>query len=124
VLLSRFLQLRLGLDRAALIGFENLHQRDPRAPRVLFTHDNYLRDHTGEPDGKRDYRGKKVVLLVRHPADVAVSQYFQWRFRMRPRKKEPGPASNRNLLGTHQVHPWRRLTHRQVCSISNQILDG
>jgi hypothetical protein len=87
VLLSRFLQLRLGLDRAALIGFENLHQRDPRAPRILFTHDNYLRDHTGEPDGKRDYRGKKVVLLVRHPADVAVSQYFQWRHRMRPRKK-------------------------------------
>ncbi len=28
-----------------------------------------------------------MVLLVRHPADVAVSQYQQWRHRMRPNKK-------------------------------------
>ncbi|MEO1020436.1 MAG: sulfotransferase domain-containing protein, partial [Pseudomonadota bacterium] len=36
---------------------------------------------------KVDYYGKKVVLLVRHPGDVAVSQYFQWRYRMRENKK-------------------------------------
>src|SRR5262249_16335641 len=29
---------------------------------------------------------KRTILLVRHPADVAVSQYFQWRHRMRRRK--------------------------------------
>ena len=34
-----------------------------------------------------DFYGKKVVLLVRHPADVAVSQFHQWKFRMRPHKK-------------------------------------
>jgi hypothetical protein len=28
------------------------------------------------------------VLLVRHPGDVAVSQYFQWRHRMQPYKKK------------------------------------
>ena len=27
------------------------------------------------------------MLLVRHPADVAVSQYFQWKHRIQPRKK-------------------------------------
>jgi len=31
--------------------------------------------------------GKKVLLLVRHPADTAVSQFFQWKHRMKPRKK-------------------------------------
>ena len=33
-----------------------------------------------------DYAGKKVVLLVRNPADVAVSQYYQWKYRMKPNK--------------------------------------
>ena len=36
---------------------------------------------------RRDFYGKKVVLLVRQPADVAVSQFHQWKFRMRPHKK-------------------------------------
>jgi hypothetical protein len=52
----------------------------------MFTHDNYLRDFTGT-EGKSDFQGKKLVVLVRHPADTAVSQYFQWRYRMKPGKK-------------------------------------
>lgn len=87
VLLSRFFQLRYALNDTALIGFDNLHARDRRIPRVFFTHDNYLRDFTGNSDDKRDFYDKRTVLLVRHPADVAVSQFFQWKFRMRPGKK-------------------------------------
>ena len=87
VLLSRFFQKRFGLSDSAFIGFDNLHRRDAGVPRLLFTHDNYLRDYTGHGADKRDYYGKRTVLLVRHPADVAVSQYFQWKFRMRPHKK-------------------------------------
>jgi hypothetical protein len=87
VLLSRFFQLRFGLKPSAFIGFDNLHRKDEGIPRVFFTHDNYLRDFTGNRDSKRDFYGKKVVLLVRQPADVAVSQFHQWKFRMRPHKK-------------------------------------
>ena len=56
-------------------------------PAILFTHDNYLGDYTGHGVDKADYLGHRVVLLVRDPADTAVSQYFQWRFRMRRGKK-------------------------------------
>jgi len=87
VLMSRFYQVRDGLPERMLIGFDNFHRKRPAVPRVFFTHDNYLKDYTGEGDSKAAYRGHKVVLLVRHPADVAVSQFFQWRFRMRPHKK-------------------------------------
>ncbi len=87
VMLSRFYQVKHGLPERLLIGFDNLHRKNPAVPRIFFTHDNYLKDYTGAADSKRDYAGKKVVLLVRHPADVAVSQYFQWKFRMRPVKK-------------------------------------
>ncbi len=87
VMLSRFYQLRHGLAERHLLGFDNLHLRNRAIPRIFFTHDNYTKDYTGHADSKADYYDKKVVLLVRHPADVAVSQYQQWRHRMRPNKK-------------------------------------
>jgi hypothetical protein len=87
VMLSRYLKLAYGLPGERLIGFDNFHRQDARVPRVFFTHDNYLRDYTGAGESRRDFRGKRVVLLVRNPQDTAVSQYFQWKFRMRPRKK-------------------------------------
>jgi hypothetical protein len=88
VLLSRFFQLRFGLRPSAFIGFDNLHRRHEGIPRIFFTHDNYLRDFTGNLDNKRDFYGRKVVLLVRQPEDVAVSQFHQWKFRMRPQKMD------------------------------------
>lgn len=87
VMLSRFYQLRYGFSARHLIGFDNLHRKNRAIPKVLFTHDNYIRDYTGNLDNKADFYGKKVILLVRDPRDTAVSQYFQWRYRMRPNKK-------------------------------------
>ncbi len=87
VMLSRFYQLKHGLGSRHLLVFDNLHRKNPAIPTVLLSHDNYLKDYTGNADNKSDYAGCKVVLLVRHPADVAVSQFFQWKHRMRPAKK-------------------------------------
>jgi hypothetical protein len=86
VLVSRFYQLEYGLPEW-LIGFDNFHYLNRAIPKIFFTHDNYVKDYSGNHDNKADYYDKKVVLLVRHPADVAVSQYHQWRYRMRDRKK-------------------------------------
>ncbi len=87
MLLSRWFQLRYGLPPQALLGFDNFHRADPRIPRIFFTHDNYLRDWTGHRDDRRDFYDRRTVLLVRDPRDVAVSQFFQWKYRMRPAKK-------------------------------------
>ena len=87
VMLSRFYQLKHDLPVNSLIVFDNLHAKNPDIPRIFFTHDNYLKDFTGNADSKKDYYQKKVVLLVRDPRDVVVSQYFQWKHRMRPWKK-------------------------------------
>jgi len=75
------------LPGTALIGFDSLHYRHPEIPRILFTHDSYLSYYTGNFNSKADYRKLKTLILVRHPADVAVSQYFQWKHRIIPRKK-------------------------------------
>ena len=88
VMLSRVYAKRHGLNEDALMRFGEFKRKSNGAvPAILFTHDNYLGDYTGHGDDKSDYAGHKVVLLVRDPADTAVSQYFQWRHRMRRHKK-------------------------------------
>ena len=109
VLLSRFFQLRFGLRPSAFIGFDNLHRKNDGIPRVFFTHDNYLRDFTGNADSKRDFYGKKVVLLVRQPGDVAVSQFHQWKFRMRPHKKGLNNIRTTARRSTCSPSPWTRM---------------
>ncbi len=86
VMLSRYYQLAYKLPERILMGFDNFHKVNSAVPRIFFTHDNYLRSYTGNLDSKKDFYDKKVVLLVRRPQDVAVSQFFQWKYRMRPNK--------------------------------------
>jgi hypothetical protein len=87
VMLSRAYQLKGNLDADELLDFDNLKKRDPQLPAVFFTHNNYLRDYTGNQHSKSHFQGRRIVLLVRDPRDVAVSQFFQWQYRMRPNKK-------------------------------------
>jgi hypothetical protein len=87
VMLSRVYQKMYGLPPRALIGFDNFHGMNRAIPKIFFTHDNYIKDYTGHTDSKVDFYGKKVVLLARDPRDVAVSQFFQWKYRMKPNKK-------------------------------------
>jgi len=87
VMLSRAYTLKGGFEASELLDFDNLKKRDSSLPAVFFTHNNYLRDYTGNQRSKRHFQGKRIVLLVRDPRDVAVSQFFQWQYRMRPNKK-------------------------------------
>ena len=87
VMVSRFYQQRYGLPEHSLIKFDNFRSKDKAIPLILFTHDNYIRDYTKHHDSKVDFYEHKVVVLARHPVDVAVSQYFQWKHRMTPIKR-------------------------------------
>ncbi|MGD2055266.1 MAG: sulfotransferase domain-containing protein [Gammaproteobacteria bacterium] len=87
VMLSRLYQVKHGLAQRYLIGFDNFHSMNRAIPKIFFTHDNYIKDYTGNADSKKDFYGHKVVLLARDPRDVAVSQFFQWQYRMKPNKK-------------------------------------
>lgn len=88
VMLSRFYQIKHGLPVNRLLEFDNLHRMNPAVPKVFFSHNNYLKDYLNVDDTLDHFRGKRVVLLVRDPRDVAVSQFFQWKYRMRPNKKQ------------------------------------
>jgi len=87
VMISRLYSQVYDLPEDVMIGFDNFHNLDRRVPRIFFTHDNYIADYTGNTDSKADFYDKKVVLLMRDPRDVAVSQIFHLRFRTSAEKK-------------------------------------
>jgi len=88
VMLSRYFQLRFGLPEYSLFSFDNLHAQNRAIPTIQFTHDNYIRDYTGSGGRKTAFYRKPTLLLARHPANVAVSLFFQWRYRMPAHKKQ------------------------------------
>lgn len=87
VLLSRYFAQKFGLPAGSLMEFDEFHRARAELPVLFFTHDNYLKDYAGHGRKFELYGDKRVILLVRDPRDTAVSQYFQWKLRMMPRKK-------------------------------------
>ncbi len=86
VMVSHLFRVMYDLPDNAILGFDNFHNLNRSVPKVFFTHDNYIKDFTGDFESKQPFYDKKVVLLARDPRDVAVSQFFQWKFRIKPSK--------------------------------------
>jgi hypothetical protein len=86
VLLARLRSHSNANDGRPLSMIRDFFRRDASLPGIFFTHDNYIKDYSGHADSKADFYGRRVVLLVRDPRDVTVSQYFQWQHRMNPMK--------------------------------------
>jgi Sulfotransferase domain len=86
VMVSHLFRVMYGLPENAVLGFDNFHNINKAVPKTFFTHDNYIKDFTGDSHSKAPFYHKRVVLLARDPRDVAVSQFFQWKFRIKPTK--------------------------------------
>ena len=83
-MLARLFQLKFGIDERRLLDFASLKRAGSGVPRLLFVHAG---DAMREPDAihveAADYAHCKVILLARHPADVAVSRYHHLKHRSR-----------------------------------------
>ncbi|MDH4041597.1 MAG: sulfotransferase domain-containing protein [Gammaproteobacteria bacterium] len=86
VMVSHLFRVMYQLPENAILGFDNFHNLNRAVPKIFFTHDNYIKDFTGDFSSKQPFYNKRVVLLARDPRDVAVSQFFQWKFRIKPSK--------------------------------------
>jgi alcohol sulfotransferase len=86
VMISHLFRVMYDLPDNAILGFDNFHNLNRGVPKIFFTHDNYIKDFTGDFQTKQPFYGKRVILLARDPRDVAVSQFFQWKFRVKPSK--------------------------------------
>ncbi len=86
VMMSHLFRVMYKLPKNAVLGFDNFHNLNRAVPKTFFTHDNYIKDFTGDNQSKAPFYDKQVILLARDPRDVAVSQFFQWKFRIKPTK--------------------------------------
>lgn len=83
-MLARLYQRRFGIDERDLLEFTKLRHASAEVPRVLFTHGgDAMREAAEITVHPRDYAGKKLVLIARHPGDIAVSRYHHLKHRSR-----------------------------------------
>jgi len=93
VMLSRLYQVRHGLPASLIVTSDELARRNPAIPRITATNGHYSYEGIvgealapGAPDSP--LRHKPIVLLARHPCDIAVSWYFQFTRRQSAHKQE------------------------------------
>lgn len=87
-MLSRLFQRRFGIDERRLLEFPMLQRARAEVPRLLFTHaGDAMRTADEIRLDPADYEERRVVLLARHPGDVAVSRYHHLKHRSRDRAR-------------------------------------
>jgi hypothetical protein len=83
-MVARLYQRLFAIDERDLLEFPLLRRAPANVPRLLFTHAG---DTMRRPDeihvDLSDYAAKKVVVIARHPGDIAVSRYHHLRHRSR-----------------------------------------
>ena len=83
-MLARLYKHRFGIDERSLLEFRSLARASADAPLVLFSHGGDAMRRADQIHVNRaDYRHKKVVLIARHPGDIAVSRYHHLKHRSR-----------------------------------------
>jgi hypothetical protein len=83
-MLARLYQRRFGIDERTLLEFPLLRRAPPSVPRVLFTHaGDAMRSPAEIRIDPSDYAHAGLVLIARHPGDVAVSRYYHLKHRSR-----------------------------------------
>lgn len=88
-MVARLYQRRFGIDERNLLEFPALRRSPQQAPKVLFTHGgDAMRRPTEIRIDARDFAGKRVVLIARHPGDVAVSRYHHLKHRSRDKARQ------------------------------------
>src|SRR4051812_7781780 len=87
-MLARLFQRKFGIDERRLLEFPMLENAPAGVPRLLFTHAG---DTMRSPEQIHlqagAYADKKVVLIARHPGDIAVSRYHHLKHRSRDRAR-------------------------------------
>lgn len=82
VMLARLYERQFGIDDREALRFATLRCAPKAVPRILFTHNgDAMRRPSRISINKKAFAGRKVVLLSRHPGDVAVSRHYHLKHR-------------------------------------------
>lgn len=118
VMLSRLYHVRYGLPPERIVKSDEFYNRDRALPRFLFTNGHYTYESAvqGVLDdmGPGMAEGKKLVLLARHPCDVAVSWYLQFTKRTKAYKRELIASTLRQPIDRERISMWDFVMHEEL----------
>jgi len=118
-MISRVYQLRHGLPETLVLKTDELHRRVPAIPGFCFTNGWYsyeavIGEILAPGHAECAIRRKPIVLLARHPCDIAVSWYHQFTRRMSPAKRELINASLARPIDHRRISLWEFVRHGPV----------
>ncbi len=115
-LITRLYAVRYGLPSHRVVRTDELHALDARAP-VFVSTSGRLSWEAGFGDRvvvDPELRGKKLLLLARHPGDIAVSWYLQFTRRTSAFKRELLLAEMGEPIDRERIDRWSFLTHPEI----------
>ena len=116
VLITRLYAARYGLSSRRVVRTDELHALEPAVP-VFLSSSGYLSWERGWGDRvARDpeLREKKLLLLARHPCDIAVSWYIQFTRRTSAFKRELMLAEMERPFEPATISRWEFITHPEI----------
>jgi hypothetical protein len=88
-MLARLYQRRFGIDERKLLEFPMLLRASGAVPRVLFTHaGDAMRTPKQIHVDPTGHAHARLVLIARHPGDIAVSRYHHLKHRSRDKARQ------------------------------------
>jgi hypothetical protein len=123
VMLSRLYQIRHDLPASLIVTSDELARRHPGMPRITATNGHYSYEGAvgaalapDAPDSP--LRQKPILLLARHPCDIAVSWYFQFTRRQSAAKQELINAWIEHPIDRRTIGMWDFVRHSDIGLVS------
>ena len=116
VLITRLYAAKYGLSSRRVVRTDELHRADGRVP-VFLSSSGYLSWERGWGDRVATdafLREKKLVLLARHPGDIAVSWFLQFTRRTSAFKRELMLSEMQDPIDPATVTQWDFIRHPEI----------
>jgi hypothetical protein len=119
VMLSRLYQIRFDLPPSLIVKSDELAQHNPAIPPLLATNGYYsyegvIGDVLAADAPDSPLRRKSVILLARHPCDIAVSWYYQFTKRQSAYKNELINHFIEHPIDRNSISMWEFVRHSDI----------
>ena len=119
VMISRLYQVRHGLPAGRLINTDELARKNPSIPRLAasngyYSYEGVIGDALAPDAPHSELRDKPVLMIARHPCDIAVSWYFQFTRRQSAHKQELINHFIDHPIDRRTVEMWDFVRHSDI----------
>lgn len=116
-MLFRVYQQQYGLETRRVVKSDEFARLDPRLPRFVFSNGHYSYESAvaNTLDALEPARQPRcLMLMARHPGDIAVSWYHQFTRRITPRKRELILADMQRPVDYRTIDRWDFLQNEEI----------